>query len=118
MKKYGEMDNKQPFEIKRESFGINLSFANSLICGLNGGFFLFLLPSKRAEGVIWLGAAFLWFIGYLWAKNTPYIRITSLEIMIFSSPIYAPVFIPWESIQEIRFLKKHKVLLRVSGQKK
>ena len=91
------MNLQEPLEISREKMVVNLLFVNSILCGFNSCFFLFLL-SRKEWGVCWLLAGFTLFIVFLWGKKTPYMRVTSTELMIFPSLLHSPMFISWEKI--------------------
>ena len=110
------MNLQEPLEISREKMVVNLLFVNSILCGFNSCFFLFLL-SRKEWGVCWLLAGFTLFIVFLWGKKTPYMRVTNTELMIFPSLLHSPMFISWGKIQNIH-IGKNKVELILLGNKK
>ena len=62
-------------------------------------------------GIYHLGLSCFLVFGLLWYRGTPYVRLTSDEIIILGGPFAKPKFLQWDSIREVNRPKKNTIEL-------
>ena len=55
---------------------------------------------------------------FLWGRATPYVRITTGEIMVFPSLPRTPKFIQWDSVEKINLKRMGRLEILLSGNRK
>lgn len=106
----------KPIEFWRSSGIRYLFWTNVLIAGLVGVAYL-MLDRRISVGLGWVCVALIWGINALWSSKTPYLRVTSDEVMIFAAAVRTPRFIQWNSIQTVHILKKRIEIMQFDGEK-
>ena len=108
------MDIQEPVEIRRPRIVTILSLFYSVLFGIIACIYLFLLEFHPA-GFAWIVVSLIWFVGFLWIRKTPLVRLTHIGL-IFPIPFYTRT-VKWEGIQRFYTFKKKIDFVRTNGKK-